>query len=272
VRIIALLAAYNEQRFIVGCLEHFVRHGIDAYLLDNESTDDTVDLARPFLGRGLVGIETMPRGGLYPWSRILERKAALAAELDADWFMHADPDEIRLPPLADETLADAIARADAAGFNAVNFFEYTFVPTRQAPDHDHPDYLRTMRRYYPFSPVFPNQLKAWRRQRVAVDLVSSGGHRVDFPGLKMFPTPFPMRHYLFLSVEHAVRKYVQRSWDPDELAMGWHRIRSRLRAPDIVLQDESMLRVHTVDAALDASDPLTVHPLFAQVLAGDRRR
>lgn len=271
-RIIALLAAHNEERFIVGCLDHLIRHGIDAYLIDNESTDDTVDLARPFLGRGLIGIETMPRVGRYAWRRILERKAALSAELDADWFMHADPDEIRLPPAPDQTLADAIAHADAAGFNAVNFFEYTFVPTRQAPDHDHPYYLRTMRRYYPFSPAFPNQLKAWKRQPVPVDLASSAGHRVRFPGLKMDPTSFPMRHYLFLSVEHAVRKYVQRAWDPDELAMGWHRIRSRLRATDIVLQDEAALRVYMDDAALDASDPLTVHPLFAHGLADDLKR
>jgi hypothetical protein len=272
VRILALLATHNEQRFIVACLEHFIRHGVDVYLIDNESDDETVPLASAFLGRGVAGIETMPRGDQYPWKRILERKAVLSGELDADWFMHADPDEIRLPPVPDQTLADAIARADAAGFNAVNFFEYTFVPTRQAPDHDHADYLRTMRWYYPFSPAFPNQLKAWKKQPVAVDLVSSAGHRVHFPDLKMYPTPFPMRHYLFLSVEHAVRKYVRRTWDPTELALGWHRSRSRLRAPDIVLQDESTLRVYAGDAALDASNPLTAHPLFAQGLAGDQNR
>lgn len=271
-RIVALLAAHNEQRFIVQCLEHFIRHGVEVYLIDNESADDTVHLARPFLGRGLIGIETMPRDGLYPWKQILDRKAALSDEIDAEWFMHADPDEIRLPPAADRTLADAIARVDTAGFNAINFFEYTFVPTRQEPDHDHPDYLRTMRRYYPFSPTYPNQLKAWKKQQVRVDLSSSAGHRVSFPNLSMYPTPFPMRHYLYLSVEHAVRKYVQRPWDPGELQAGWHRARSRLRTADIVLQDESSLRIYTSDAALDASNPLTQHPLFAPRLAGNENR
>ena len=270
-RILALLATYNEQRYIAACLEHYIQQGVDVYLIDNESTDDTLRLATAFLGHGLVGIETMPRAGAYPWKAILERKAALSAELDANWFMHADPDEIRLPPVPHQTLADAIADVDAGGFNAINFFEYTFVPTRQAPDHDHPDYLSTMRRYYPFSPIYPNQLKAWKRQPVTVDLAASGGHRVDFPGLKMYPTPFPMRHYMFLSVEHAVRKYVERTWDAAELAMGWHRARSRLRLPDIVLQDESTLRAYSSDAALDPSDPLTVHPLFAQNPAGGQK-
>jgi hypothetical protein len=263
VRIIALLASHNEQRFIVSCLEHFIRHGVDVYLIDNESTDGTLRLARPFLDRGLVGIETMPREGRYRWRRILERKAALASQLDADWFLHADPDEISLPPAGDGTLAEAISRVDAAGDNAINFLEFTFVPTVQSPDHDHPDYLRTMRWYYPFQPSFPNRLKLWKRQPGPVDLASSGGHVVNFPGLKMHPVSFPMRHYLFLSVEHALRKYVRQTYDPDEVAMGWHRARVSLRASDIALQDESSLRLYESDAALDSSSPLRVHPLFA---------
>ena len=262
-RIIALLATFNEQRFIGACLDHLARHGIDAYVIDNDSTDDTVSIVRQFAGRNLIGIESFPRHGSYPWRTILERKTALAAELDADWFMHADPDEIRLPQAPGQTLADAFAQADAAGYNAVNFIEFTFVPTRQSPDHDHADYLRTMRWYYPYEPVFPNQLKAWKKQAGSVDLASSGGHRVQFPGLRMYPTSFPMRHYLFLSAEHAIRKYVRRVYDPSELAAGWHRARSRLTAENIVLQDASDLRVYEGDDQLDGSEPLVAHPLFS---------
>lgn len=262
-RVIALLATHNEERFIVPCLEHLVRHGIEAYVIDNESEDGTVSLARQFLGRGLVGIETFPRGGVYRWQLILQRKEQLAATLDADWFMHADPDEVRLPPQSGTTLAEAFAEADRQGWNAVNFDEFTFVPTRQSPDHDHPDYLRTMRWYYPFRPSFPNQLKAWKRQPGPVELASSGGHQVLFPGLRMYPASFPMRHYLFLSAAHAVRKYVQQTYDPEELTLGWHRARSRLRAEEIVLQDEAALRRYVSDDRLDPSCPRRQHPLFA---------
>jgi glycosyltransferase involved in cell wall biosynthesis len=264
VRILALLATHNEQRCIVPCIEHFVRHGVDVYLIDNESQDDTVARARAFLDRGLVGIETMPREGRYQWRKILQRKAALAGELDADWFVHADADEISLPPAGDETLAAAIARVDAGGDNAINFLEFTFVPTVQSPNHDHPDYLRTMRRYYPFLPSFPNRLKAWKRQPDVVDLASSGGHVVSFPGLRMHSASFPMRHYLFLSVEHAIRKYVRQIYDPDEVAMGWHRARARLRPEDIRLQDEAELRAYVSDATLDPTNPLRVHPIFSR--------
>src|SRR4029450_4028264 len=39
VRIVALIAAYNEARFIGGCLDHLHEQGVETYLCDNGSTD-----------------------------------------------------------------------------------------------------------------------------------------------------------------------------------------------------------------------------------------
>jgi glycosyltransferase involved in cell wall biosynthesis len=262
-RAIALLATFNEERFIRPCLEHLFSQGLLVYLLDNSSTDRTVKIARAFLGRGLIGIEDLPRDGLYRWTEILRRKEELAAELDGDWFVHVDADEFRLPPAGYATLAEAFAAIDRAGFNAVDFYEFTFVPTLEEPDHDHDRFLETMRWYYPFSPRRPNQLNAWKSQDRPVDLASGAGHRVEFPGLRPYPSPFPMRHYLFLSVEHAIRKYVERRYDPSELEAGWHRARAALRAEDITLLPQVDLRLYRSDEELDASEPFTHHPVFA---------
>ena len=60
-RVVALLAAYNEERFIGKCLEHLIGQGIEAYLMDNSSTDGTVEVAQNYLDRGLIGIENVPR-------------------------------------------------------------------------------------------------------------------------------------------------------------------------------------------------------------------
>jgi Glycosyl transferase family 2 len=261
--VIALVAAYNEERFIRQCLEHSVSQGLSVYLLDNSSEDGTVEVARGFLGQGLIGIEELPRDGVYRWAPILRRKEELAVELEADWFMHVDADEFRLPPAEHETLAAALAAVDRAGFNAVDFQEFTFVPTREQPDHDHERFLDTMRWYYPFSPRRSYQLNAWKSQDGRVDLTSSAGHRVDFPGLRPYPHPFPMRHYLFLSVEHAMRKYVDRRYDPQELQAGWHRARAALRAENITLLPQAELKPYRSDALLDASEPRTQHPVFA---------
>jgi glycosyltransferase involved in cell wall biosynthesis len=262
---VALLATYNEERFIQGCLEHLIAQGVSVYVIDNASTDGTRAIAQGYVGRGVIDVETLPRHGCYTWRPILERKERLAAELEGDWFLHLDADEIRLPPEPGTRLADALARVDAEGFNAVNFMEFTFVPTRETPDHDHPRFAQTMRWYYPYLPSFPNRLNAWKRQDAPVELAWSGGHRVRFPGLKMYPVSFPMKHYLFLSADHARRKYIERTYDAAEMSAGWHRARAGLRPEGIRLQSEQEMRHCGADGRLDPTEPLKKHPLFAQI-------
>jgi glycosyltransferase involved in cell wall biosynthesis len=262
VRVIALLATYNEERFVASCLEHLIQSGVEVFLIDNESSDGTVEIARSYLGNGLVGLEIFPRGGVYRWRPLLRRKSELAVTLDADWFLHVDADDVRLPPSTGTTLAEALLDVDSQGYNAVNFQEFTFVPTQESPDHDHPEFERTMRWYYPLLPGELHQLKAWKRSD-SIELAATGGHAAHFAGRRVYPKPFPMRHYLFLSVPHAVRKFVERRYDADEVAAGLHVARAALRAEEISLQSESELREYVSDGDLDASSPRTNHPLFS---------
>jgi glycosyltransferase involved in cell wall biosynthesis len=260
-RIVAILATYNEERFIGACLENLFRQGVEVYLCDNESTDQTVPIAESYQGRGLIGIETIPRVGVFNLRQQLERKERLAVTLEADWFMHVDADEIHLPPRSDRTLAQAFTEVEAQGYNAVNFNEFTFIPTRESPDHDHPNFQETMRWYYPFLPSYPHLLRAWKRQPVPVEQAWSGGHQVRFPGLRMVPQSFTMRHYLFLSVPHAIRKYVNKSYDPAEVEGGWHGWRTKLKPEMIELPAQSELRTYVSDDQLDPSNPRTQHYL-----------
>lgn len=260
---LAILATYNEQRFVGACIENLTRQGFETYLLDNESTDRTVEIARRYLGRGLIAIESLARDGFYRWERILQRKVEIAQSSDHDWVMHVDADEIRLPPPPFGTIREAIVKVDSEGYNAVNFVELCFVPTREEPDHEHPDFQSTMRWYYPMRPCAHHRLNLWKRGDVSVDLAASGGHRVDFEGIRVWPTDFPMRHYLFLSAAHAKAKWIDRLYDPDELKRGWHRSRAELQAADIRLQSCRELRLYRSDADLDASEPLTSHPVLA---------
>ncbi len=260
-RVVAMLTTYNEERFIVPCLEHLFEQGIDVYLVDNCSVDQTVEIARRYLKRGLVGIDSLPRRGQFSLRAQMEHKERLAATLEADWFMHVDADEIRLPPRSDQTLAQAFADVEAQGFNAVNFHEFVFVPTQESPDHDHSDYQETMRWYYPFLPSFPHRLNAWKRQLYPVELAHSGGHQVRFPGLRIYRESFRMRHYLFLSVPHAIRKYVDKRYDPTDVAKGWHGWRPQLKPEMIKLPRQADLRRYVSDDQLDPSNPRTQHCL-----------
>ncbi len=264
-RAIALVASYNEERFISGCIEHLREQGVEVYLIDNGSSDETVVRAERYLGQGLIAIEALPRDGAFPLGAVLERKEALAAELDADWFMHHDADEIRTACRSDLRLIDALERADQAGFNAVNFLEFSFIPTLEAPDHDHPAFRETMRHYYPFLPAYPHRLNAWKRQPEPVDLRSAGGHRVAFPALRADPTSLRLRHYMFLSPDHALEKYSGRHHAAPDRQHGWGGWRNvvadvgarRLAPP---LPPQSQLREYAGEDELDPSQPVTEHP------------
>jgi glycosyltransferase involved in cell wall biosynthesis len=266
-RIVALLATYNEERFITACLEHLTAQGVAVYLIDNESTDRTVELAERFRGRGLIGLGTLARPGYFSLRPQLEQKETLATTLDGDWFIHLDADEFRLPPRGFATLRDAVEDADARGFNAINFTEFTFVPVKHAPDHDHPRFQETMRWYYPYAPFLPHRLNAWKQPRTRVELAHLGGHQVRFPGVKMYPLSFSMRHYLFLSARHAVEKFVSRGYDPLEVRQGWSNWRSQLRPDWIEFPDAAELREFAGDSSLDFSNPRTRHWLADVVLA-----
>jgi hypothetical protein len=260
-RVVALLASYNEERFIGGCIEHLSEQGVEAYLIDNCSTDNTVDIAKEYLGHGLIGIETLERtDGLDRLKVRLRRKDELATTLDADWFMHMDPDEIRLAPDPSQTLAEALEGVDYTGYNAVNFQEFTFIPTRESPEHDHRDFQKTMRWYYPFARRFPRNIKAWKKQPEPIELEKSGGHRPSIPDLMLYPEPFKMRHYQFLSLEQAREKYLQnKKFDRSKVTTAYWRgwlVEERM---GLSLPSESELNTYTSDEELSLSNPRIRH-------------
>jgi Glycosyl transferase family 2 len=251
-RVVAVLCVRNEERFIAHSLRHLTAQGLEIHLIDNGSTDCTVELAKQFLGHGLRRIEHLPHDGIFRLPAILRRKEELSATLDADWIMHADADEIAMPPPGSLTLAEAI-----------NFVEHTFVPTLEAPDHDHADYQKTMRWYYPFAPRIPWQMRAWKKSSMPVSLAASGGHLPHFTGARLYPEFFRLKHYQFLSIAHAARKYGSRNHDPEALRAGLHGgpqgWRNRFSGAAFNLPPQAELREFFGDDRLDATCPWTTH-------------
>lgn len=265
-RVIAVLAVRNEDRFLAACLENLFRQGVQVYLCDNESTDRTLEVAERYRGGGLVGIETIPFDGVYRWEQLLRRKEELFQSLDADWLMHVDADEIHLPPPSFSTVAAALAHADACGYDTAEFEEFTFVPTREAPEHDHDDFQRTLRSYYPFRPQSPHCVRALKKREGPMEIAWSGGHLVRFASEpRLFPEPFRMRHYIFLSQAHAARKYARHYEAHEVNVRKWHGWRPYLRPERIELPSVKDLRTTVADDDLDASNPWTQHWLARSV-------
>lgn len=219
--VVAIVAMFNEADIIVPCIEALNAQGVQAYVLDDGSTDASVSLVEPLIGRGVVGLERLESDGSFNLTRILKRKEALASELDADWFINHDADEFRESPWLGVSLADALRRVDAAGFNAVDFALFDFWQAAvgregggQGEGH-----------YSPGATYNSIQVRCWKRCPTPVDLVTSAGHDVQFPGRKTFPLRFVLKHYPIRSAEHAARKIWHERiprFDRSERAKGWH--------------------------------------------------
>lgn len=255
----ALLAVRNEELYLARCLEHLLSNGIEVHIVDNDSTDATPAIARRFARQGPVTIERYPYRGFYEWGALLHRKQQLAAELDADWFIHHDADEIRQAPPPFATLAEGIAHVDAAGYNAIDFAEMVFTPTDETQSFEGTDFVANMLHYYYFAPRPRHRVNAWKKQAHEVDLGSSGGHRVHFEGCRVYPEPFVLRHYVFLSLPHLHSKYGSRRWDPGELAKGWHGRRAAFDPATVQFPPRQRFKILGADQRFDFSDPWLQH-------------
>lgn len=105
-RIVALLTARNEELYLDRCLEHLFSQRIETCFIDNDSTDQSREIAERFLKRGVFRLERQPYLGYYDHVGLLNLKENLADDIDADWFIHHDADEIMEAPSPLASLRD----------------------------------------------------------------------------------------------------------------------------------------------------------------------
>jgi glycosyltransferase involved in cell wall biosynthesis len=259
--IVAIVAAYNEADIIGEAVRALIDGGVQVYFLDDGSTDATLAEVRRFEGRGVIGVETLPpvnaggAGGagshVFNWHRILSRKEELSRELNADWFIHHDADEFRESPWEGVTLAEAIGRVDAAGFNAIDFHVLDFKPT--GADNATASSVKDRLQFYePAGPYDRLQVKCWKKTAAPVCLTATAGHEAEFADRRVFPIRFLLRHYPIRSQAHGERKVLGERlplYDPAERALGWHVQYDRYSQDATFLWDP---------AALSKYDPIAV--------------
>jgi glycosyltransferase involved in cell wall biosynthesis len=223
-RIAAFIAVRNGADYLRRTLPHLARNGISAVVIDNQSSDGLRDIVNEYNQSGAtITLAELPFHGRFDLSRQLEAKAGLIDASNADWVIHLDVDEMPHSCQEGESLAQAIARADAAGYNAINFEEFVFLPVglpaaATAPrQHSYFSFSH----YYFYEPLKQRLMRAWRRD-CGFSNVRQGGHRLTGKDLRLSPENQVLRHYPFLSQEHAYEKYRQRRYSEDELARGWH--------------------------------------------------
>jgi len=271
--IVAILAVYNEEIYLRTCLEHLTRQGIQVYVIDNSSTDSSRDIVSSFIDQGVIGMEVFPRNGVFEWVPLLRRKEELALELKADWYIHHDADEIRQAPMSYRTLAEGIEAVDKAGYNAINFDEFVFLPTSDDVFFEGTDYVDKMLYYYFFEPGQLRRVNAWKNKGQAVDLVTSGGHRAEFDGSKTYPENFILRHYIVLSLAQAIAKYGrERVYSREEVEKrGWHGSRANVDIEAIHFPTVGELK-QVMDGHWDKSSPWKKHTFLAEKVSSEKMR
>jgi hypothetical protein len=262
-KVVAILAVRNERNYIETCLAHLEKQGLHFCVIDNGSTDDTVAIANRFWGRGLMRIVNVPYRGFYDWVSLLEAKSQLSTELGAHWYIHQDADEILESNVPRESLAQAIERVDREGFNAINFDEFTFIPTSEHDHYEGNDYVANMKHYYFFEPCKTRLVRAWRAAG-RVDLASSGGHFASTEDSRIYPQNFVLRHYIGLSMTYLRQKYSGRKFSPAEVSeRGWHGWRAEFDRWNV--RPPELSELNNVDHGWDTTAPKLEHQFIVRV-------
>jgi glycosyltransferase involved in cell wall biosynthesis len=258
-KIVAVLAVRNEQDYLVNSLRHLKANGIFYAVLDNGSTDSSrAIIERDEFRSHLVTIGDIPFEGVFDLARQLDEKMKLISQIDADWVVHLDADEILQSCRDSESLHEAIARADTAGFNAIDCNEFVFLPVLSSYESDIHGLQRILT-YYFFEPLSPRLMRAWKKS-TKVKIVG-GGHQLVGDGIRLSPEKMAMRHYIFRDQDHAFVKYIGRRFSPLDIARGWHDNRVGQKAESFRFPAlERLRRLATPQSRdFDRSQPTTQH-------------
>jgi len=236
----AILCVRNEELHIRRTLSGFIDQGIEVAVIDHESTDGTVEICQEFLGKGLLFMDRLTWNGEYDQTVQLTAKARIVEKLRHDWIIHTDADEWLQSPIEGESLLEGIERITENRFNVINFEEFVFLPSHgQSTDLNR--YEKQILSYYFYSHPNLKLNRAWKRI-ANLQNIKSGGHRLLGATVRIATESFILRHYMVLSHEHAVQKYVGRVFSEQDVAKNWHRRRINLTAEELVLPASNKLK------------------------------
>lgn len=228
VTVAAIINTYNEEDMITEVLEHLSGQGVEAHVFDNWSTDRTYEELMSAASRGLCkAVARFPDrpSSHYEWARQLDNTDEYARQLDAQWILHYDADEIRCSPWPDISLRDAISFVDGLGYNAIDFTVLNFRFTAKTSGLKGSYEKGLLRFEFGTKPGHFLQIKGWKNHHVSVELAKAGGHEVVFSGRKVFPLNFLNKHYPLRSREQAARKVFRDRlprFEKERSTLGWH--------------------------------------------------
>ncbi len=229
-KIQAYVPVFNEADILPHTLRHLHEQGCAVHVIDGWSTDGSYEYVVPrSIDNPLLSVERFPADGPSPTqdcADILRRIEDLAAASDADWRLYTDADEWRRSPNPNYRLVDHVCGVDMAGYNAIDFRVFQFYAVGDMwnrQEHDGKVSPEQFFRYFDETDCIsriPNR-KLWKN--VGRVQLTGGGHEVQFPGMRVYPLKFTMKHYPFRTPAQAKAKIETRlaRRNHQEHAQGW---------------------------------------------------
>lgn len=245
-KVLAIIHFYNEEDILEKTIKYLISQNIDIYLVDNWSSDRSYEIAVEAKKRypKRICLERFPSSGktdYYEWYNQLERTEEIQSELNYDWYIHYDADEMRVSPWEGCTLLEFLYRVDQLGYNLVDNTVLDHKITNKEDDIFMED------TFFDFGHKMTHfqQRKTWKRA-TNIDLKSSGGHIAQVEKPRIFPLKVLNRHYPLRSIEQAKRKvFIDRKlrFEKEKKERGWHGHYDKLLdVADLLCKEDGLLK------------------------------
>jgi len=221
-KIVGMLSTYNEEDFVENVIKHLLNQGLELVILDNGSTDNTFEICKKFVNKGVLKLEQF-QSNTYQWAIILIKLYDMALIQSPDWVIRSDSDELLESGVNNLTLKEAILEADSQGFNLIQFDEAHFFMTDK--DNENANSVKERMIYYSWVSDF--MYRCWK-YFPGIRVEDKGGHLPVFPPdqkYKIFPRNFVIRHYNIRKKDQLEQKTKQRRVriaNTGEGELGWH--------------------------------------------------
>lgn len=225
-KVLAIIHFYNEADIIEKTIQYLLKQEVNIYLLDNWSDDGSYEIAQKYQRKypDKIYLEQFPPSGKsenYEWYNQLERTEQISRELEYDWFIHYDVDEMRVSPWEGVTLKKAIYWIDRQGYNGIENTVIDFRITKADMDN-----IFMSDTFFDFrhKKIYLDQFKTWKKTE-EIELKSTAGHCADIAYPKIYPLKILNRHYPMRDVRQAEKKiFIDRKprFKKENAERGWH--------------------------------------------------
>ena len=107
--ITAIIGIRNESRYLPITIKHLIDSHIKIIIIDNGSDDNTRNVLNAFKNHINFYMQ-LPYKGYFDLTEQINIKNDIIENLDTDWVIHQDADEILESPIPNETLREGIER------------------------------------------------------------------------------------------------------------------------------------------------------------------